>query len=235
LRSCRSPSCETTTSWWTKAGRSEGKGGCCCQHYQHVVLHDFLKRIVDPQIVNDTIQENRIYLPDADNTFMPLEFSVAAYRFGHSMVRAEYDFNLNFQPATLVQLFAVTALSGQLSEFNILPENWIIQWPNFVDVEAPATRTRRIDTKLVEPLFTLPDLRGRSRREDRARLAVRNLWRGYLLRLPTGQAVARALRQKLSGVRDIPVLGANRIRNATASADQVGVLEDAGFLDRTPL
>src|SRR3712207_7510881 len=122
------------------------------------------------------------------------------------MVRAEYDFNLNFQPATLVQLFAVTALSGQLSEFDTLPENWIIQWPNFVDVEAPATRTRRIDTKLVEPLFTLPDLRGRSRREDRARLAVRNLRRGYLLRLPTGQAVTRALRQKLSGVRDIPVL-----------------------------
>jgi hypothetical protein len=205
------------------------------QHYQHIVLHDFLERIVDPQIVDDTIQENRIYLPDADNTFMPLEFSVAAYRFGHSMVRATYDFNLNFQPATLGQLFTFTALSGQLGEFDTLPENWIIQWPNFVDVEAPATRTRRIDTKLVEPLFTLPDLRGRPRREDRGRLAVRNLLRGYLLRLPTGQAVARALRQKLSGVRDIPVLGANRIRNAAASAEQVGVLEDAGFLDRTPL
>ncbi len=102
-------------------------------------------------------------------------------------------------------------------------------------MEAPATRTRRIDTKLVEPLFTLPDLRGQPRREDRARLAVRNLLRGYLLRLPTGQAVVRALRQKLSGVRDIPVLGANRIWNAAASADQVGVLENAGYLNRTPL
>ena len=27
---------------------------------------------------------------------MPLEFSVAAYRFGHSMVRAAYDHNRNF-------------------------------------------------------------------------------------------------------------------------------------------
>ena len=205
------------------------------QHYQHIVLQDFLKRIADPQIVDETIAENRVYTPEVDDTFMPLEFSVAAYRFGHSMVRAEYDFNLNFQPASLEQLFTFTALSGQLGELDTLPENWIIQWPNFVDVGAPATRVRRIDTKLVEPLFTLTDLQGRPRQGDRARLAVRNLLRGYLLRLPTGQAVARALRQKLSGVRDIPVLGANRIRNAAASQEQVQVLEGAGFLQRTPL
>jgi hypothetical protein len=185
--------------------------------------------------VDETIEENRVYTPDPDNTFMPLEFSVAAYRFGHSMIRAAYPFNLNFQPAFLEQLFTFTALSGQLGEFDTLPENWIIQWPNFVDVNEPATRVRRIDTKLVEPLFTLPDLRGRPRQEDRARLAVRNLLRGYLLRLPTGQAVARALQQKLSGVRDIPVLRPNQIRNGAASQQQVQVLEDAEFLRRTPL
>src|ERR671916_1712230 len=33
------------------------------QHYQHIVLHDFLKRIVDPQLVDDTIQQNRVYDP----------------------------------------------------------------------------------------------------------------------------------------------------------------------------
>jgi hypothetical protein len=205
------------------------------QHYQHIILHDFLKRVADPQVVDETIEENRVYTPDPDNTFMPLEFSVAAYRFGHSMVRAEYDFNLNFQPATLDLLFTFTALSGQLGEFDTLPENWIIQWPNFVDVDEPATRTRRIDTKVVEPLFVLPDLRGRPRQGDRARLAVRNLLRGYLLRLPTGQAVARALQQRLSGVRDIPVLGPNRIRNGAGSPDQVQRLEAGGFLQRTPL
>jgi hypothetical protein len=56
-----------------------------------------------------------------------------------------------------------------------------------------------------------------------------------LLRLPTGQAVARALQQKLSGVRNVPVLGPNRIRNGAASQEQVAVLEDGGFLERTPL
>jgi hypothetical protein len=175
---------------------------------------------------------------------MPLEFSVAAYRFGHSMVRAAYDFNLNFNtsgepgttPATLSPfLFTFTALSGQLGEFDTLPDNWIIEWENLVDAGAPFNRTRRIDTKLVEPLFQLTDFQGRPRRADRARLAVRNLLRGYLLRLPTGQAVARALQQKLSGVRDVPVLGPNRIRTGAASQEQVAVLEDGGFLERTPL
>ena len=214
------------------------------QHYQHIVLHDFLKRIVDPQVVDETIDENRVYRPDADKVFMPLEFAVAAYRFGHSMVRAAYDFNLNFNtsgdpgttPATLFPLlFTFTALSGQLGEFDTLPDNWIIEWENLVDAGQPFNRTRRIDTKLVEPLFQLTDFQGRPRREDRARLAVRNLLRGYLLRMPTGQAIAHALQQKLSGVRNIPVLGPNRIRDAAASPEQAQVLEDGGFLERTPL
>jgi hypothetical protein len=213
------------------------------QHYQHIILYDFLKRIVRPRIVDETIEQNRVYDP-VNNTFMPLEFSVAAYRFGHSMVRAEYDFNLNFNtsgkpgtfPATLFPLlFSFSALSGELGEFDTLPDNWIIEWENFVDVGAPFNRTRRIDTKLVEPLFQLTDFQGRIRQDDRARLAVRNLLRGYRLRMPTGQAVARALGQQLSGVRDIPVLRPNQIRNAAASPEQVQVLEEAGFLERTPL
>jgi hypothetical protein len=205
------------------------------QHYQHIVLHDFLKRIVDPQIVDDTIALNRVYDPDEDEFFMPLEFSVAAYRLGHSMVRGNYDFNLNFQPATLDQLFTFTALSGQLGEFDTLPELWIIEWENFIDAGQPFTKTRRIDTKLVEPLEHLRILTGEEEAGLARRLAVRNLLRGYLLRMPTGQAVARALKKKLQGVRDIPVLGSNRIREGAASEEQVQVLEEAGFLERTPL
>ena len=75
---------------------------------------------------------------------MPLEFAVAAFRFGHTMVRLDYDFNVNFNtsglpsiPATLDLLFVFTALSGQLGggpvpESETLPENWIIEWQNFV-------------------------------------------------------------------------------------------------------
>jgi hypothetical protein len=69
-----------------------------------------------------------------------------------------------------------------------------------------------------------------------AKLAVRNLLRGYLMRLPTGQAVARALRQRLHGVRDIPVLTAEQIRQeAERDPLQIQALEAGEFLERTPL
>jgi len=231
------------------------------QYYQYVVLHDFLPRIADPEIVNSTIEKNLFFQPDDDgdddNLLMPLEFSVAAYRFGHSMVRTDYDFNLNFNrsgeagtsPATLLLLFAFSARSGQLGEefgldeADTLPDNWIVEWENLVDAGRPFDRARRIDTKLVEPLFELRDFSGEVLKDSegdrepgiRARLATRNLLRGYLLRMPTGQAVAQALQDKLAGTREVPVLEPTQIVQAAASDEQARALRDGGFLERTPL
>ena len=219
------------------------------RHYQHIVLHDFLKRVADPAIVDDTITNgNRVFEPTEDSFFMPLEYAVAAYRFGHSMVRADYDFNLNFNrsgepgtfPATLGLLFTFTALSGQIGDevgagTDTLPENWIIEWHNFVDAGRPFNKARGLDTKLVEPLFHLRNIQGVEEPGDGARLAVRNLLRGYLLRMPTGQAVAGSLKQTFSGVRNIPVLTAQQLVQGAASPEQAQVLQDSGFSERTPL
>jgi hypothetical protein len=235
------------------------------RHYQYIVLHDFLKQIADPVIVNDTIERNRVYDPDEDEFFMPLEFAVAAFRFGHSMVRAAYDFNLNFnksdqprtRPATLDFLFTFTALSGQLGEelglqapnTDTLPENWIIEWENFFDPQGRASlsKARKIDTQLVEPLQHLQTMKGEEEGEGdperlAAKLAVRNLLRGYQMRMPTGQAVARALRKKLKGVRDIPVLtpeqlekNAKRVNDKQAQVLKSELPGGTKFSERTPL
>jgi hypothetical protein len=138
---------------------------------------------------------------------MPLEFTVAAFRFGHSMIRSSYDFNVNFPPsrAFLLRLFNV------LSRYPTLPEKWIIQWENFV--EGGANLARPIDTRLAAPLSV--------------RLTLLDLLRGYVFRLPTGQAVARAL--GLGAMTDAHISG------VAASQEQADVLRNSGFAGRTPL
>ena len=205
------------------------------QHYQHIVVHDFLMRVADPAVVTDILTNGpKAFDPTPNKFFMPLEFAVAGYRFGHTMIRNAYNFNVNFRfggppaiPATLGLLFTFTALSGELGGGDTLPENWIIEWENLVDVGGPFDRARRLDTKLVEFLFDLRDVQGTSEAGDGARLAVRNLLRGYLLRMPTGQAVAGAL--------GIKALTPQELEDAAADPDQVAALTSGGFLDRTPL
>jgi hypothetical protein len=212
------------------------------QHYQWLVLHDFLPRIADPEITGRVIEQGNRWLNPYARTFMPLEFAVAAYRFGHSMgVRDVYDFNLNFTPrgdgnaipASLELLFTFTALSGQLGgertggDNDTLPENWIIEWERFAGPDS-VNMARKLDTKLAGGLFRLRNVEGQVEApEGAARLAVRNLLRGYRLRLPTGQAIARLL--------GFEPLKGDQLREAAASEEQFAALDAGGFLERTPL
>jgi nucleoid-associated protein YgaU len=198
------------------------------QHYQHIVLHDFLKRVADPAIVDRVIAGNRFYDALAEPFFLPLEFTVAGFRFGHTMVRDNYDFNLNFNPADLGLLFTFTALSGQLGDFDTLPDNWIIQWERFIGPGGGRNKARKFDTKLAGGLFHLQTVSGEEEQPaDAANLAVRNLLRGYGLRMPTGQALAARL--------GLAALTAAQLEAAAASERQAHVLKTSGFLERTPL
>lgn len=195
------------------------------RHYQWIVLKDFLPRICDPWIVSDILTGgNRVFRPELDDSFMPFEFSVAAYRFGHSLVRNQYHYNSDFREATLMELFTLTALRGNLKDFDTLPENWIIEWQNFLD--GGANCARPLDTALSQTLFELTAF---NKPMPEGRLPVRNLLRGYMLRLPTGQAVASAL--------DLPVMSPEAIEVVaqSVSQEQLVAVRDGGFADRTPL
>jgi hypothetical protein len=106
------------------------------RHYQWLVRTDFLPRIINPDIVDDVFTNGRRFFEvpaPADNPYgkqyarpgdhptMPIEFSVAAYRLGHSMVRDEYDWNRIFSTggpagiASLLQLFTFTGVNGNFS------------------------------------------------------------------------------------------------------------------------
>ena len=213
--------------------------------YQWVVVHDFLKTVAIPSIV-DKVLENKgdgLLRLGYRGTYMPLEFSVAAYRFGHSMVRPEYDWNRNFgRPGKVIGnapfdlLFQFTGKPSAGDRFKgqpRLPFNWIAEWDRMVDKKSqfPDRFARRIDTQIAPPLGVLrnegnddktsPDIRALLKQ-----LAERNLLRGYLLSLPTGQAVAEKL-----GVKP---LTADEMTEGS-SAPRIQALKEGGFIERTPL
>jgi hypothetical protein len=171
-------------------------------HYQWIVLHDFLRRVIDPAVLRTVLDGGRRFFLFGEYAFIPVEFSAAAYRLGHSMVRAEYSYNRVFNPgpihlgtATLARLFQFTGQSGQEVP---VPSNWIIDWRRFFDglpkvpgFDTHFNRSRRLDPFVTGALHDLPlpdtepDLRS---------LPVRNLLRGASLGLPSGQAIARRMR-----------------------------------------
>jgi hypothetical protein len=170
-------------------------------HYQYMVLHDFVERLCGEGTVAKILHDGRKFYRFKAMPYMPVEFSVAAYRLGHSMVRQTYSHNRIFDPTEFNFLFGFTGLSGQIVgdlapdnptaplPVSTLPSNWIIDWRRFYELDRPAdiafNPSRRLDPLLVAELHQLPNGGGD--------LAFRNLKRGVSLGLPSGQAVAEAM------------------------------------------
>lgn len=194
------------------------------QHYQWIVLDDFLERIADPNIVKlIRYRGGRFFNPPARSFFVPLEFSVAAYRFGHSKVRAAYDdFNDKRRAGGLDLLFRPSRR---------LTDDWIIEWPSFLDPENPRRFPRPLDTLLTEQLLEL-DPTQLPEPNPETNLAVRNLLRGYILRMPTGQAVATAM-----APQGILPMTEKQIASVVKEVSDVqyDLLIKTDFLSRTPL
>ncbi|MFD0855556.1 peroxidase family protein, partial [Actinomadura adrarensis] len=226
---------DLSTSGWSSAAVFAEARRQVTLHYQWMLRHDYLPRIVDEEIVKDVFKHGRRFFEvpqrrdrhvsgrvhPGDTPTMPVEFSVAAFRLGHSMVRGGYEWNTVFNneeppdprrlgPATLALLFGFSGTSGFLGATNPLPSNWIADFRRLFDFVKDAgasaefgvrpeqfNHAKRIDTLLVDPLKDLPlgSFGGSpSTPEIERNLAFRNLLRADMVALATGQEAAKFLR-----------------------------------------
>jgi hypothetical protein len=192
-------------------------------HYQWIILNEFLPQILGRSVVNDALSERRFYTPRAGEQSIPVEFQLI-YRFGHSLVRPSYRANLNgdndlaffgfiFDERTPAPAADPPDLRGGFRA----PRRFI-GWQTFFDFgDAPRPRpvggsmgpmsqdvrpNKVIDTKISTPLFQLP-LGAIASGDQPTSLPQRNLLRHLTWSVPSGQAVAEAMR--------IPVLSRSQL------------------------
>jgi hypothetical protein len=163
-----------------------------CWHYQFVVLNDFLVRVCGAPMVDAILPNRRVPAPAwhkrphlhffhwRAQPRMPIEFSVAAYRFGHSTVRPIYRLNQELKggddPEQASDDERARGLEGRffifagverraLNGFGEFSDQWAIDWSLFFDIDgsgqmggkARAQPSYKIDTSLVNPLGFLPE------------------------------------------------------------------------------
>jgi len=178
-------------------------------HYQWIVVNDFLIKICGEDTVNDILPHRRKKQPIWNNPprlalyhwrsdpFMPIEFSAAAYRFGHSMIRPIYRLNTRLNggddpnkatPDEIARgldgrffIFAGVQRRG-LNAFDEFPKEWAIDWSLYFDIKGSIKNVGKrrvqpaykIDTSLVDPLGFLPEF-SQPAREPQPPLTVEQL------------------------------------------------------------
>lgn len=224
-------------------------------HYQWIILHDFLPRFIAKPVYKEYLEyvapksaievqkrPKLAYYRPRNEAYIPVEFSAAAYRFGHSVIRTKYRVNRNPDPSVGGPL----AIMGRpqrgrqdqdLRGFSLFFQNWAIDWDLFFAglspraKQRPGTRNRvqmgqKIDTSLAEPLARLPIPLA----DGPHSLAQRNLIRGWRLGLPSGQTVAREM-----GVKPLTDPKVKTINEKSQASLQSISSVDPVFKDNAPL
>ena len=157
-------------------------------HYQWIVVNEFLPRTVGSRTAARVFATTPFVFPG--EPFMPVEFSGAAYRFGHTQIRPGYL--INTAGAALFPDDPNAPSGNDLRGGRALPEALIIDWSRFFGPSAGAGK--RVDTLLSTVILRLPTgVVPPGTSAAHRSLATRNLQRGLDLCLPSGQDVAAYL------------------------------------------
>lgn len=155
-------------------------------HYQWIVVREFLPLTAGQDVTEDVLVNGPRFYQVRGRPTIPIEFSDAAYRYGHSQIRAIYRLNDGVSGHVFPECAGGCPVPG----------HHVIDWRLFFDLdgEMRPQPTRRMDARLVHSLIALPEaIVGQTELPEHHSLAVRDLLRGHALDLPSGEAVAEAM------------------------------------------
>ena len=198
--------------------------------YRRVLFNDLLRRLLDADVYAYFVKNGPLE-PDLDGKRgVPLEFTHAAYRMGHAMIRSFYEMNdgVDADARNLLTLIDSLALGSQrLSQELPLLKDWYAQWSKFFDVAGHTPQpSRRIGPYIVPLLgenYQFPNDDGPNDTPLPGGLVYRDMVRGEEEGLMTPLALAHRL---------APVMGAHFDPDAYVKevTDRiVGWLSGAGF------
>jgi hypothetical protein len=194
-------------------------------HYQWMVLNDFLRKTVGDQLVDGVLRNKPTFYKWRNDPYIPVEFSVGAYRFGHSQVRPSYRCNFGTSATDVAQQFFGIIFDPKEPDSPDPADlrggkraaRRFTDWQTFFDFgDGRVRQNKLIDTKLSTVLF---DLSGQPTGQPTS-LATRNLLRTLTMQVPSGQCVAQAM--------ELPEL-------APEDLEELKDFRGAGLHRRTPL
>ncbi len=188
-----------------KAERFEAARRAVRMHYQWIILNEFLPAFVDAKVLKEVhhkLSHGELPAPfKPDSPIMPIEFSGAAYRFGHATVRNNYTINRD--------VGSIGLFDEGFKGFMKRDRKFNVQFDCLFDTPGKNTfdKTRPIGRKLPSSIFSLPfvedgiEIDGHHLPlKDAKKLPHRNVFRDrFALEIASGQQIARKM-----GIAEIP-------------------------------
>jgi hypothetical protein len=204
--------------------------------YRRIVLQDVLRRLLDPSVVRYYLNEEKPLVANDGSGAIPVEFSNGAFRCGHAMIRNAYRVN---SPEELEAGRALQICSRRSPGFVPLPEEWIVEWDRFFEINTPAvipnySRPLRPNfSPIARSEFFFAPLNPRGGDQgDAAGLPNRDLVSSIYARVWSVPKLVDALRAKSADISAfLPVYGVSAQRLATwlgATGDENGISEQFG-------
>lgn len=175
------------------------------QTYRYIVINDFLRKILTDEVYADFTKAKPEYIASSKikNNELAAEFTFAASRFGHSMVRHRYPVNklrVGKNEATITQILQFS--SANANPDLPLPADWAIDWRFFFDLD---TNPKPVPARRISPLFA-PSIADAVTVQDVAEaagnersLAFLDMERCLRFELPTGQQFFNSLNKTFGG------------------------------------